>query len=89
MSNSNDAGQRHRPHDGMKCPVSRCVLLEPGKAGRRTTAGGTDHVVPLQELVKDDPVDEASEADTHQEARDDRRPLQRSDDIATLGKTGG
>jgi hypothetical protein len=31
-------------------------------------AGAGEHVVPLQQLVQDDPVDEPSEADAHENA---------------------
>ena len=46
---------------------------KPDDGGRRVIAGGRQHVVPLQDLVQDDPVEEAAEADAQQERRKLRR----------------
>ena len=39
-------------------PVGQCVRLEPGDGVGRVVAGVGEHVVPLQDLVENDPVDE-------------------------------
>ena len=40
-----------------------------GQVGGRMAIRGADHVVPLQDLVQHDAVDEASEADAEHQAR--------------------
>ncbi len=53
----------------MEDPVPEGVELEGGQIGRGT--GLAQEVVPLQELMKHDPVEEAAQAQAEQEARRD------------------
>jgi hypothetical protein len=47
--------------------IGQRVGLEPGDRRRRMLAGVREHVVPLEDLVQDDPVDEPSEAQAEEE----------------------
>ncbi len=52
----------------MEEAVDEGVGLQPRDSRHRVVAGGGQHVVPLQDLVQDDPVDEAAEAEAEQQA---------------------
>ena len=45
-------------------PVPQGVRLQPGQGRGRMVSGGTHHVVPLKDLMQDDPIEEAAQADT-------------------------
>jgi hypothetical protein len=65
-------------------PVGERVRLEAGDGRLRVAALAGQHVVPLQDLVEDDAVDEAAEPDAEQDARDGhrrRRPRPRADGV--------
>jgi hypothetical protein len=66
-----DAGQRHRPREGMEQPVPHHVELEVHDARRRIER--RQHVVELEDLVEDDAVDEAAEPDAEHRAGGDQR----------------
>ena len=63
-----DTDERHDPDEGVEVAVLDILLLKVldrrGLAGR----GLADQVVPTQDLVKDDPVDESAEADAKRES---------------------
>ena len=56
----------------MEQSVGQGVGLETDDGGRRVAVGGGQHVVPLEDLVQQDPVDEAAEPDAQQQARGHR-----------------
>lgn len=66
----------------MEEAVGEGVVLEAADGGRRAAALGGEDVVPLEDLVEDDPVDEAAEPDPQQEGRQERRL------VATAGDAG-
>ena len=51
----------------MKEPVGQCVRLQPGDRVGRVVAGVGEHVVPLQDLMKDNSVHEAAESHAQQQ----------------------
>ena len=54
----------------MEKPIGECVVLEPGDGGPRkrgVLAVVAEHVVPLQNLMEDDSIDETAEPDANQE----------------------
>jgi hypothetical protein len=66
--------QRHRDSDQHPCgeveeSVRERVGLQTGHGAARVLAGVGEHVMPLQDLVQDDPVDEPPEADADEERR--------------------
>jgi len=59
----------------MEEPVDERVRLQTGNGVHRLTAVlAGEHVVPLENLVQQDAVDEPAEADAHQQRRSLRRP---------------
>ena len=68
-------GQDAEPGEGVEQAVPQRVHLQPVHRGGRVVADGDvgrrragQHVVPLQHLVQEDPVDEAAEAHTEEDA---------------------
>ena len=67
-------GQTQRRHDDdpgrkVKEPVRQGVRLESLHRIAGVGIGAGEYVVPLKDLVEDDPIDKASETETHQERR--------------------
>ncbi len=52
----------------MKEAVPKRVRLESSNCCGGVIPGASEHVMPLKQLVQDDPVDEAAEADPEQDA---------------------
>lgn len=69
------AGEDDDPCPEVEDAVSECVVLEPGQSVRRTAAFTGEDVMPLQDLVKDDAVDETAEPDAEQQCRQQRPVL--------------
>ena len=59
----------------MEETVPQRVGLQPGHRGGGVVARAGEQVVPLEDLVENDAVDEAPEADSQQQAGDDEAPL--------------
>ena len=63
-----DSDDRSSPGREVEESVPHRVGLESGHGRDRMVATAGEHVVPLQQLMQHDPVDESSEADPDQEA---------------------
>ena len=61
------SGQYKNPGRRMKEAVCQRVDFQPGNGVHRVAAYVADHVVPLQDLVEEDPVDETTEPEAHEE----------------------
>ena len=59
-----------RPGESVKQPVGQRVCLESGDRRHRVFAGRRQHVMPLEDLVQDDSVNESSQADAEQQSAD-------------------
>ena len=73
----------------MEEAVGESVVLQATDRGRRAAALVGEDVVPLEDLVEDDPVDEATEADPQQEGRQERRAVATAVDAGQLPAFGG
>lgn len=60
------------PSGHVKEPVREGVVLQTTDGASRTTPFVREQVVPLEDLVKEDAVDESAEADAHEEGREER-----------------
>ena len=60
-----------RVRRGVEQAVLKGIHLEALEGGRRIVALGREHVMPLENLVKDDPIEEPAEADAQKEGRQD------------------
>jgi hypothetical protein len=65
--------QDQEPSSDVEESIGQCVHLEPGDRLHRLFV--TDHVVPLQDLVQDDAIDEAPEAEAIEQSLQFRRRL--------------
>jgi hypothetical protein len=61
-----DTDERHDPRREVEHAVRQRVVLEAGDAGGWMITGRREHVMPLEDLVEQDPVDESSQPDTEQ-----------------------
>jgi hypothetical protein len=66
------AGYDRDPGGGVEEAVGERVVLEAGDARGRAAALAREHVVPLEDLVEDDPVDEAAEPDAQEQRWEER-----------------
>ena len=57
------------PGGEMEQPIPERVRLQPGDRRRGVAALAGEHVMPLQDLVEHDPVDEPTEAEAEQDPR--------------------
>ena len=55
------------PRRQVEQTVGDRVRLQPGDRRRRVSVGGRQHVMPLQDLVQDDAIDEAAQPDAQQQ----------------------
>ena len=69
---SDRAGQDCDPSGHMKEPVREGVVLQTTDGVSRTAPLIREQVVPLEDLVKEDAVDESAEADAHEQGREER-----------------
>ena len=68
------------PRGEVEEAVHECVLLQSGDGVGRVLARAGEHVVPLEDLVKHDAVDEPAEADPQQERGGSWRALRGMDE---------
>lgn len=61
------------PHRGVKEPIGEGVVFQPDNGAGRAAAFIREHVVPLEDLVKQDSIDKTPETDAHQKRWQQRR----------------